>query len=175
MYYIDEDVTVKDLISINNTQKNWGLNDFIHYYASLGNESYIKLEEYVKEYDDIPLKVICTAIGGGRYIKERVIKRGDVDFTDEDFKIGDIALRFIKNIKNNIKVKITGANIFFFLVMKTYYLQDIDRDKLYHSIVSRYGTENYGNSDQCAAAIEHWYNYKSRTYRYISNEILPRR
>ena len=27
MYYIDESVTSKDLISINNTQKNWGMAD----------------------------------------------------------------------------------------------------------------------------------------------------
>ena len=175
MYYVDENVTSKDLISINNTQKNWGMADYIHYYASLGNETYSKLERVWKKYDEIPLKAILAAVSGGRYIKERYIKSGDIEFSDEDFKQGEEALEFIRNIIQNIRVKITGQAIFFYLVMKTYYLDGIDRDRLFISLISKYGTENYGNSDQCATAIEHWYNHKARSYRYISNEILPKR
>lgn len=174
MYYIDESVTSKDLISINNTQKNWGMADYVHYYASLGNESYMKLEKIWKEYDEFSLKVILTAITE-KYIKERKLKAGDLYLTDEDFEKGRECLEFIKNIKNNIRVKITDQVTFFFLLVKTYYLQDIDRERLYNSVVNRYGTENYGNSLQCAVVIEHWYNFKARTYRYISNEILPKR
>lgn len=174
MYYVDEDITVKDLISINNTQKNWSLIDYIHYYASLGNTTYIGLERLCKKYDYIPLKAIFAAVAK-KYVKEYLIKNGELNFTDEEFIEGEEALEFITNIKKNIKVKITGQAIFFFLVLKTYYLEDIDRERLYNCIVSKYGTENYGNSDQCALAIEHWYNHKMRTYRYISNEILPRR
>lgn len=175
MYYIDPAVTSKDLISINNTQKNWGMADYVHYYASLGNRTYYNLESIWKKYDDIPLKAILAAVSGGRYIKERYVKNGDIEFTDEEFMQGEEALNFIREIKNAIRVKITGQSIFFYLMIKTYYLNDIDRDKLFHAVVSRYGTENYGNSDQCSIAIEHWYNFKSKYYRYISNEILPRR
>ena len=175
MYYVDEAVTSKDLISINNTQKNWGLADYIHYYSSLGNPAYIKLERIWKKYEDISLKAILTALSGGRYIKERAIKNGEIQFTDEEFQQGEEALEFIRNVKQSIKVKITGQSIFLFLLMKTYYLNDIDRDKLFLTVTSRYGTENYGNSDQCALALEHWYNFKARTYRYISNEIKPKR
>ena len=141
MYYVDDAVTSRDLISINNTQKNWGLLDYIHYYASLGNDSYIKLERICKDYEDIPLKVIAAAVCK-KYVKERVIKRGDVVVTDEDVAEGIETLEFINRIRKNIKVKITAKGIFFYLIVKTYYLQDIDRDKLYNSIVSRYGTEN---------------------------------
>lgn len=174
MYYVDEGVTVKDLVSINNTQKNWGMMDYIHFYASLGNESYIKLEDICKEYSEIPLKAILQAISK-KYIKNTMVKNGDLKITDEDIKDGIEALEFVRNIKNNIKVNITGQAIFFFLVIKAYYLQGINRNKLANSIISRYGTENYGDSLQCAAALEHWYNYKSKDYRYISNELLPRR
>lgn len=174
MYYIDDTVTSKDLISINNTQTNWGMLDYIHYYASLGNETYAKLEKICENYEGIPLKSVLLAIGE-KYIKEYKIKDGTVEFTDEEFEKGKEALEFVKSVRNNIKVKITNQSIFYFLLLKTYFLQDIDREKLYNSVVSRYGTENYGNSLQCATAIEHWYNFKSRTYRYISNEILPKR
>jgi hypothetical protein len=175
MYYVDDQVSIKDLISINNTQKSWGMTDFVHYYASLGNESYVGLEKIWKKYEDIPLKAVLAAVSGGRYIKERYIKSGDTEFTSVGFKEGEEALEFLKNIKDSIKVKITGQSIFFYLMIKTYYLNDIDRDRLFHAVVSRYGTENYGNSEQCAIALEHWYNFKTRTYRYISNEILPKR
>ena len=174
MYYVDEAVTSKDLISINNTQKNWGLADYIHYYASLGNTSYIKLEEIIKRYNEFPLKAILAAISE-KYVKEVTTKNGDLNFTEEEFEKGIEALEFIKDIKDNIRIKITGQAIFFFLLLKTYYLEGIDREKLKNSIITRYGTENYGNSDQCAIAIEHWYNYKSKNYRYISNEIKPKR
>lgn len=174
LYYIDDAISSKDLISINNTQKNWGMTDYIHYYASLGNETYIKLEEICKKYDQFPLKAILTAISE-KYIKMNKVKSGDLFFTDEDFEKGEECLEFLNNIRKNIKVRISNQAIFYFLVVKTYYLNEIDRERLYNSIVSKYGTENYGTSLQCAMVIEHWYNFKYRTYRYISNEILPKR
>jgi len=174
MYYVDDFVTTEELISINNTQKNWGMSDYIHYYASTGNDTYAKLESLCKKYDALPLKAIITAINK-TFIRDNTIKTGKLNFTDEDFERGDICLEYINNIKKNIKVKITTPATFFLQIAKTYYLEGIDRERLSNSIISKYGTENYGNSLQCAMAIEHWYNYKSRTYRYISNEILPKR
>lgn len=174
MYYVDEAVTVKDLISINNTQKNWGMMDYIHYYASSGNDTYIRLEKLCRQYDQFPLKAILTAISE-KYVKANKVKDGDIYFTDEDFEKGEECLEFLNDIRKNIKIRISGQAIFYFLVVKTYYLPGIDRERLYNSIVTKYGTENYGTSMQCATCLEHWYNFKCRTYRYISNEILPRR
>lgn len=174
MYYVDDFITAKELISINNTQKNWGMMDYIHYYASIGNETYIKLEQLCKKYDAIPLKAITAAINK-TLINERIIKSGDIEIEDKDFEEGDKCLEYLNNIRKNIKVHITTPASFFLLLAKTYYLEGIDRIKLYHAVITKYGTENYGSSLQCAMAIEHWYNFKSRTYRYISNEILPRR
>lgn len=174
MYYVDEAVTVKDLISINNTQKNWGLMDYIHYYASSGNDTYIELEKVWKEYDDMPLKVVLSAINE-KYVHERNIKAGDLNFSEEDFKKGKECLDYLKKMRKEIKVRITQPANFFFLVIKVYYLEGIDKERLYKMIVERYGTENYGNAEQCARAIENWYNHKLRQYRYISNEILPKR
>ena len=174
MYYIDETITGKDLISINNTQKNWGLLDFIHYYSILGNETYCKIEELCKKYSDIPLKPILTSLGK-KYVKEYIIKEGSLNFTDEEFAEAEIALEFIKQIKDSIKLRITNLATFTFLLLKTYYLEGIDKERLFNNVISKYGTENYGTALQCAMAIEHWYNYKARTYRYISNEIIPQR
>lgn len=174
MYYIDDQVTSADLITINNTQKNWGIIDYIHYYASLGNVTFRALEKIIKEYDEFPIKVILSAIGK-KYIKERRIKAGDIEFAEEEFKEGLICLQWLKDIKDGIKVKITNISIFFFLITKVYYLQDIDRDRFANNVISKYGTENYGNSEQCALVLEHFYNYRAKQYRYISNEILPKR
>ena len=115
MYYIDESVTSKDLISINNTQKNWGMADYVHYYASLGNESYMKLEKIWKEYDEFSLKVILTAITE-KYIKERKLKAGDLYLTDEDFEKGRECLEFIKNIKNNKHVFFKKSPHFLYII-----------------------------------------------------------
>lgn len=174
MYYVDEAVTAKDLISINNTQKNWSMMDYIHFYASSGDETYIKLEKLCKKYDEFPLKAILAAISE-KYVKERKIKEGEIVFSDEEFAKGEEALEWLRGIAKDIKVRINNQAIFFFLVVKTYYLTDIDRERLYKCIVERYGTENYGTALQCAMVIEHWYNHKLRTYRYISNELLPKR
>lgn len=174
MYYIDEGITTLDLININNTQKNWGLLDYIHYHASAGNDTYIKLERICNKYNDIPLKAIILAISK-KTIKEHMLKNGNLNFTDEDFVIGEETLDYITDIKNSINAKITSVGTFLSLLIKTYYLEGIDRDRLKESMIARYGTENYGNALQCAMVIEHWYNHKLRTYRYISNEIMPRR
>lgn len=174
MYYVDDVVTAKDLISINNTQKNWGMMDFIHFYASSGDSTYIKLEKMCKKYDEFPLKAILAAISE-KYVKERKVKDGELNFTEEEFTKGEEALEWLRAMAKEIKVRINNQAIFFFLVMKAYYLEGIDRDRLYKSIVERYGTENYGTALQCSMVIEHWYNHKLRTYRYISNELLPKR
>ena len=72
MYYVDDAVTGADLITINNTQKNWGMLDYIHYYASLGNVTFKALEKVVKAYDEFPLKVILSAIGKNILKKEEL-------------------------------------------------------------------------------------------------------
>lgn len=174
MYYVDDAVTTTDLISINNTQKNWGMLDYIHFYASSGNESYQKLEKLTRKYDDIPLRAILAAVGA-RYIKERRVKDGEIDFSEEEFIEGEKCLDFLQSLKREIKIRINNQAIFFFLVVKVYYLEGIDRERLYKCIVEKYGTENYGTAIQCSMVLEHWYNHKLRTYRYISNEILPKR
>lgn len=174
MYYVDEAVTVKDLISINNTQKNWGLLDYMHYYASTGNDTYIKLEKMSKEYEEFPLKVVLAAINE-KYVHERNIKGGDLNFSEEELQKGRECLEYLRNISRNIRIRVTSPATFYFLVVKTYYLNDIDKERLSSSIIGKYGTENYGSSEQCASVIEHWYNHKLRSYRYIANELLPRR
>lgn len=151
-----------------------GLLDFIHFYASSGDETYKKLERICNEYDDIPLKAILAAISS-KYIKEYKVKSGELSFIEEEFEEGKKALEFLRKLRKNIKIKINNQAIFFFLVTKVYYLENIDRDRLYNNIVSKYGTENYGTSIQCATVLEHWYNFKARNYRYVSNEILPKR
>lgn len=173
-YYIDDNVVLTDLITINNTQKNWSINDYLHFYSELGNENYIKLEQLYNKYNVFPIRVILNSLGD-RYTKESAIKTGNISFTDEEFIESETILEFISNIKNNIKQSIIEPRIFFALIIKTYRLPNIDKERLSSSIIERYGTENYGNSIQCAQVIEHWYNHKLRTYRYISNEILPRR
>lgn len=174
MYYVDEAVTVNDLISINNTQKNWGLMDYIHFYASTGNDTYREIEKICSDNEDLPLKVILATINE-KYVRERDIKSGKIVFNEEELEKGKECLRYIREIKKGIRIKITSPAIFFFLVVKAYYLINIDRERLQKMVIERYGTENYGNADQCARAIENWYNHKLRSYRYISNEILPKR
>lgn len=173
-YYIDNNVNTKDLITINNTQKNWSIRDYIHFYNEGGNEYYKKLDNLCDKYSDFPIRVILCALDT-KYVKETIIKNGTISFTDEQYDECIKIMDFITNIKNNIKIQIIEPRIFFFLLVKTYYLDGIDRERLSNIVIERYGTENYGNSIQCATVLEHWYNHKLRTYRYISNEILPRR
>lgn len=176
MYYIDDKVTTKDLITINNTQKNWSLNDYIHFYASSGYPCYILLEKLIKQYYDLPLRAIMCAVGNGVYKHERYLKSGEIDFNEGEYLQAESCVAFLQNIKRELKGRaINNPAIFFFLIAKIYFLDGIDRERLSSSIIERYGTENYGNSLQCAMVLEHWYNHKLRTYRYISNELLPRR
>lgn len=174
MYYIDDSVSSKDLISINNSQRNWGLNDFIHYHASLGTKTFVGLEKVCKQYE-FPLKVVLSALSKGKYIKEHKIKDGNLELSVEEFEEGIKTLEYLKNIQDNIKQKIISPAIIFFLITKIYYLEDIDRERLANGVIRNYGTDNYGNAEQCAYVLEKWYNKNFRTYRYISNEIMPKR
>ena len=97
IYYIDDSITSVDILSINNTQTNWSLKDYIHYYSMLGNYTFIRLEKIIKKYKEIPLKVILIAIST-KYIKENKIKIGELNTSEEEFEEGLKTLDFLQKL-----------------------------------------------------------------------------
>lgn len=60
-YSVETDHDAWDIIiALNANQKNWALNDYIHYHASNGKPFYIYIEQYMKKYGFTP--TTATAI-----------------------------------------------------------------------------------------------------------------
>jgi ParB-like nuclease domain len=61
-YQVNKKAEISDIMLINAGQKRWKREDYIHYYASLGNENYIKLREYIAK-EKRPPTVVIKLIG----------------------------------------------------------------------------------------------------------------
>lgn len=91
-YIIYKDRGIEDLAAINSTAKLWTIDDYLHHYASLGNQNYLDLIDFLEEqrFDFNILKRLCNMSGGGGYalfkIGKFVFKKTVLTETVEKYK-----------------------------------------------------------------------------------------
>lgn len=82
-YQIDSQATHEHIVLLNQAQKKWELNDYVNYYASLGNFEYIKLKEY-SSVRGLTVNAVTLLIGVGQTKRLIDIKKGEFVFPDND-------------------------------------------------------------------------------------------
>jgi hypothetical protein len=90
--YIEKNMSIADIAEMNANQTAWRLSDWIHYYATGGNENYIKLKEAARKFTPHKMTSICAllspnegahtkTVSAGRYVydmtpeKEQILKK----------------------------------------------------------------------------------------------------
>jgi len=61
-YEISADLREEDVIILNNNQKNWNIENYLHYWITKGNENYIILKNF-SDRNNITLSVVLAIIG----------------------------------------------------------------------------------------------------------------
>lgn len=90
-FYVKEIDNITDIVTlmgeINNSSQKWALDDYINAYAFVPKLSsqYLKLQEFLKEFDDFPTNLICVLLHYGNLASRttRTIKSGKFLFTHE--------------------------------------------------------------------------------------------
>lgn len=78
-YEIIVESTAEDMILLNNAQKSWGMEDYVRFYASRGDENYIRVLDLAKKYDCTSGQILSMAgrSGGNSFIR---VRKGRLDF-----------------------------------------------------------------------------------------------
>jgi hypothetical protein len=103
-YEIDPTITMKKIMDKNAGTLHWHATDYLNYYASIGNKSYLYLKKLMLRYDNCSLATIFLAIGRGTNIWDK-FRKGDFVF---DFNIVEnsrieLLLTRTYNILNHLK------------------------------------------------------------------------
>lgn len=87
--YVKKNMSIADIAEMNAHQIQWRMTDWIHFYATGGNENYIKLQEAAEEFKPHKLTSICaflspaegghtSVITSGSYIFEMSQEKKDI-------------------------------------------------------------------------------------------------
>ena len=77
-YVIQEDSQDEDMILLNNSQKRWSLEDYVHFYSSRGKEAYKSLEEASKN-TQLTCREVLIFLGLNGGTQFQIMKNGTFD------------------------------------------------------------------------------------------------
>lgn len=170
LYFIDRRLEVDDIVEINNSQSKWTMPDYIHNRKEQGNESYLLFDVLLKEFG---FCAHTTAVAvKGMVVNQRILKRGDFQMNKAEFEEAAKKLTWLRKLEGAIDTTITSPKIFEEVVLRTYSLPNINKERLFKTIVKNYTKSkfNYGNMEECIQAVADMYDtgYKSE---YIYGDI----
>lgn len=173
-YTVISGLQKKDCQIMNTTQKKWEAKDYIHFYASNGDENYKKLEQLCTEYN-YPASLIINALKSRGYggVQQQRLKDGYFMLSKEEEKLLREKLNFFKKIEpyvSNLKGKVSQLYVAISFCLDC---PDIDNARLYKVIKERIKTiQPPANLEWALKGIEEIYNkyIDSNNYVYIFTE-----
>lgn len=74
-YQVQEDARIEDIYLLNDNSRCWKFEDYLNFYVANGNESYIKLNDFMKRHN-LSLRASITALGYSKTSCAYVFKGG---------------------------------------------------------------------------------------------------
>lgn len=85
-YIVQEGIGIDECIAMNINQSNWSTLNYIESYAERGYISYTYLNQLTKKYkSDFSLKVIVNALTGSADAHVKIIQKGELECSEEDY------------------------------------------------------------------------------------------
>jgi len=78
--YVKKNMSIADIAEMNAHQIQWRMNDWIHFYATGGNENYIKLQEAAEQFKPHKLTSICAFLSPAEGAHTSIITSGSYVF-----------------------------------------------------------------------------------------------
>lgn len=170
--YIKRTIPMHLVAEMNSHQRQWKIQDWIHYYAQCGNENYIKLQQYSEDYKPLKLSALASFLhkNAAASTHTLVIRNGDfvLDMTEEKSYILDKIVSLSK-IRPMFSMKSVLIGIMWlqrdpnFDATRLFYA--LERN--FESILQQSGTGNW------ARHMLYWYNKGLRSAKLNVND-LPR-
>ncbi len=110
-YTISRDSDANDIILLNVNQKKWAIDDYVHYYISIGNENYIKFSKF-KQNEKIDSRQTLRLMGKSGSSSLKVFREGKFQFP-EDEKVDFLKIKISEydDIIDTIKTTKIGGNL----------------------------------------------------------------
>ena len=161
-YIIAEGVGNRECIYMNMNMVNWKLPDFIKSYAEQGNENYQRLLSLMERYANGNLNIISTAVYRISKSKQRDIKQGVLQLTEEQYRAAVPRLEFIKPLLEVLdEKKLPGSMITLMQTLIYYYdYPEVDKERLAYSVEKYiYNASPWVLNTDCEREVETAYNY----------------
>lgn len=143
-YIVRPGLSIKDIISLNSSAKNWTLEDYIHAYTEHGLKNYETLQKVKKDFGDLPYSYLLDLAysnstgsnnAGNHGMKSSVARSAVID--------GKFEFYNIENMKNyiNYYLEITKSNglkvnrNIFVSLYRLWALEDFDENRLREKII----------------------------------------
>lgn len=81
-YQVNPECSHEDIVLLNYNQKSWSNLDWVHYYATTGNENYQKIYDFCNKYKVEMIDFIYCYIRNSTWGNARYIKLGKFKYTD---------------------------------------------------------------------------------------------
>lgn len=65
-YIMAEEMSLYDIARMNSNTEKWKSKDFINCYCELGNQNYLRLDEFLKTYNGLPVTTAVTLLSSGK-------------------------------------------------------------------------------------------------------------
>ena len=102
-YIMQNNIGIKECISMNIHQSNWSINDYIKSYAEKNVKSFVYIDEIMKRYNIINTSIISVSIFGTNRFNTKDIKNGTIEITEEQFSSAVNRLEYFKDIMYSYK------------------------------------------------------------------------
>tara|TARA_R110001583_G_scaffold57586_7_gene172244 strand:+ start:3091 stop:3864 length:774 start_codon:yes stop_codon:yes gene_type:complete len=77
----------EDLISINTTQRNWKLQDYLRYYVKFNTDSYIAFEQFLKLHKHITIQMLIAIFNktnSRSHLNSKIFKNGELKYDNSN-------------------------------------------------------------------------------------------
>jgi len=104
-YIVAEDVSIEDIATFNAGRQDWKPIDYLNYYASQGHPHYVRMKQFLSEYDNMKLTYIVGSIWQSRPGSDtsgNYFKAGQFTFPDEAVKKAAIVSQMLVAIENSV-------------------------------------------------------------------------
>jgi len=161
-YFIDKEISEKDIVRMNTTQKSWSTKDYIESYANEGNEHYEKLLKLVN-LNIVGASALAAismniTMGGST---NKIVKDGHYEYRNEK------TMEFLEFYKELVsKTKIPKYNNLIVSIFKLYKIKKMDTSRLINKINQTNLNEHLGVRQNISKYIElllESYNHRTRT------------
>lgn len=164
----------KEVMQLNLRRGNWTVYDFIGFYSANGNNNYIRLNKYSKEFPDIGIIDIamCLSDSKSRNI-QRPLREGRYQIVETEEAIG--CLRFVDDCIHPLSTIQGGGQQYIPILVGLYKMNLIDEERM-KSAINQYATTMASayNANDALTELQNVYNYYRRHNEYFRDAYLEK-